>query len=117
MPAVENRAPAYTNEGIAAGTSNSYTRAMTKKKLIIIIVSSATLLAVGALCNSLVRNNTAPRTQGLTRIEGYRDAHGGVSCAAMTPGCGLCYGIVVDGSCYVDEAKLSAEERHLMGLQ
>jgi hypothetical protein len=84
---------------------------MNKKIIVGVILIS--LLLSGYFLYSYI--STPEEIKGLTEITGFNDTEG-VSCLAVSPECGYCPGKVYEGSCYVDEKKLSDEEKSYVGL-
>jgi hypothetical protein len=87
---------------------------MIKKTTKVALAAGAALTIAAALYLILpFHKDTSPQMAGLTRVQAY-DKQG--VCAALLPECGLCYGKVIDKECYVDKAKLTAEQLRHMGF-
>ena len=54
---------------------------------------------------------------GLTRVPNFRYVEpGGVSCQAISPECGECFGEIINKQCYVDKTELDDFELKVMGF-
>lgn len=54
----------------------------------------------------------------LIRVVGYNHIdEGAVACAAITPGCGVCYGEVVNKECYVTKEEFTEFKKVYPGLE
>ncbi len=85
-----------------------------KRKIIIGLILTL-VLASGYFLYSF--NSIPEEVKGLTKISGFNySEENEVGCLAISPECGYCPGTVYEESCYVDEDKLSDEEKSYIGL-
>jgi hypothetical protein len=75
-----------------------------------VIVLIATILV---LLNQ--KSNNGP--DGLTKVKSYHYVEDGqITCQAISAECGVCFGEVIEKSCYVHKDKLDNFQRNAMGL-
>jgi hypothetical protein len=84
---------------------------MKKRKNLLFALLALMVVTLGVLLFFYETKADAP--DGYVRIDGF---HKGAICQALSPGCGLCFGIVKDDQCFVKPAELNDQERQLMNL-
>lgn len=86
-----------------------------KKKLLLLLILITLVIVAVVFYNQFLRQQDVPA--GLTKVEDYNYIEEGAGrCMAISPGCGVCYGKVINKECYVDKSKLTKFELEAMGF-
>lgn len=87
---------------------------MRNKLIIIGIVVALSGLTVFVVAKGRAQN---ARQSGLVEVRNYyHPGDDGITCMAVMPECGVCYGEVIDKKCFVKPDELTEGQRQVMGV-